>query len=168
MSFVGDIVLANVHFKLSGGSKEKHFLLVFFILVLLDVIFPGWRVDRSRLRDIMNQERGDFVASYEPLVHDVSVSIKHWRYIIKHLGKVCMRHIVRPTPVIRGAVRCVCWRSSVPVVCTICMFIGSLGSLLLCVLHLASRWPWHHTCMHPGARDAIGFGGFDVGLRASM
>jgi hypothetical protein len=54
VAFVGDIVLANIHFKL------------------------GWRVDRTRLRDVMNRERGDFVASYEPLVHDVSVSIKHF------------------------------------------------------------------------------------------
>ena len=48
--FVGDIVLANIHYKL------------------------GWRVDRLRLRDVMNQECRDFVASYEPLVNDVSVS----------------------------------------------------------------------------------------------
>lgn len=54
VAFVGDIVLANVHFKL------------------------GWRVDRNRLRDVMNQDRGAFVASYEPLVRDVSVSIKHF------------------------------------------------------------------------------------------
>ena len=51
--FVGDIVLANMHFKL------------------------GFRVDRVRLRDTMNEQRGPFVASFEPLVHDVSVSIKH-------------------------------------------------------------------------------------------
>lgn len=51
--FVGDVVLANVHFKL------------------------GWRIDRLRLRDVMNTERSKFVASYEPLVKDVSVSIKH-------------------------------------------------------------------------------------------
>lgn len=55
VAFVGDIVLANVHFHL------------------------GWRIDRTRLRDVMNGvARGDFVASYEPLVHDVSVSIKHF------------------------------------------------------------------------------------------
>lgn len=35
-------------------------------------------MDRTRLRDVMNLERGEFVASYEPLVHDVSVSIKHF------------------------------------------------------------------------------------------
>lgn len=52
-AFVGDIVLANVHFKL------------------------GWRVDRISLRNVVNS--GTFegcVASYEPLVHDVSVSVK--------------------------------------------------------------------------------------------
>lgn len=52
-AFVGDIVLANVHFKL------------------------GWRVDRIRLRDVVNRGAiGGCVASYEPLVHDVSVSVK--------------------------------------------------------------------------------------------
>jgi hypothetical protein len=55
IAFVGDIVLANVHFKL------------------------GRRIDRIRLRDAINRstERRGFVASYEPLVRDVSVSIKH-------------------------------------------------------------------------------------------
>ena len=51
--FVGDIVLANVHFRL------------------------GFRVDRVRLRDRINAERGAFIASFEPLVRDVSVSLKH-------------------------------------------------------------------------------------------
>lgn len=60
-AFVGDIVLANVHFKL------------------------GWRVDRGRLRDVTNNEyatakKTAFVASYEPLVNDVSVSIKVWAH----------------------------------------------------------------------------------------
>jgi hypothetical protein len=52
--FVGDVVLANVHFKL------------------------GWRVDRARLRDALNRQSKQFIASYEPLVRDVSVSIKHY------------------------------------------------------------------------------------------
>ena len=47
VTFVGDIVLANIHYKL------------------------GWRVDRLRLRDVMNEVCRDFVASYEPLVRDV-------------------------------------------------------------------------------------------------
>ena len=51
--FVGDIVLANMYFKL------------------------GFRLDRVRLRDRVNEERGPFIASYEPLVRDVSVSLKH-------------------------------------------------------------------------------------------
>jgi hypothetical protein len=51
--FVGDVVLANVHFKLN------------------------FRLDRAKLRDIINAERGPFIASYEPLVRDVSVSLKH-------------------------------------------------------------------------------------------
>jgi hypothetical protein len=51
--FVGDIVLANVHFRLD------------------------FRLDRNRLRDVINRERGCFIASYEPLVRDVSVSLKH-------------------------------------------------------------------------------------------
>lgn len=61
VAFVGDIVLANIHFKL------------------------GWRVDRTRLRDVMNQDQGVFVASYEPLVRDVSVSIKAWGAESAHL-----------------------------------------------------------------------------------
>jgi hypothetical protein len=52
--FVGDIVLANVHFKL------------------------GWRVDRARLRDVLNRQSKQFIASYEPLIRDVSVSVKHY------------------------------------------------------------------------------------------
>ena len=51
--FVGDVVLANVHFRLN------------------------YRVDRARLRDRVNAERGPFIASYEPLVRDVSVSLKY-------------------------------------------------------------------------------------------
>ena len=51
--FVGDVVLANVHFKLN------------------------FRLDRAKLRDTINAERGPFIASYEPLVRDVSVSLKH-------------------------------------------------------------------------------------------
>ena len=53
--FVGDVVLANVHFRLN------------------------FRLDRLRLRDCVNSEMrgGPFIASYEPLVRDVSVSIKH-------------------------------------------------------------------------------------------
>lgn len=51
--FVGDVVLANVHFRLNC------------------------RLDRCRLRDAINAERGPFIASYEPLVRDVSVSVKH-------------------------------------------------------------------------------------------
>ena len=51
--FVGDVVLANVHFRLNC------------------------RLDRGRLRDAINAECGPFIASYEPLVHDVSVSVKH-------------------------------------------------------------------------------------------
>ena len=51
--FVGDIVLANVHFRLD------------------------FRVDRARLRDCVNADRGPFIASYEPLVRDVSVSLKY-------------------------------------------------------------------------------------------
>jgi hypothetical protein len=52
--FVGDIVLANVHFKL------------------------GWRVDRTKLRDVLNTQSTQFIASYEPFIRDVSVSIKHY------------------------------------------------------------------------------------------
>lgn len=38
----------------------------------------------------MNLERGDFVASYEPLVHDVSVSIKHFEDApLPNDGAVC-------------------------------------------------------------------------------
>lgn len=51
--FVGDVVLANVHFKLN------------------------FRLDRTRLRDAVNAERGSFIASYEPLMRDVSVSLKY-------------------------------------------------------------------------------------------
>jgi hypothetical protein len=53
--FVGDVVLANVHFRLN------------------------FRLDRLRLRDCVNGDMcgGPFIASYEPLVRDVSVSIKH-------------------------------------------------------------------------------------------
>ena len=51
--FVGDVVLANVHFRLNC------------------------RLDRVRLRDAINASRGPFIASYEPLVRDVSVSVKH-------------------------------------------------------------------------------------------
>ena len=51
--FVGDVVLANVHFRLN------------------------FRVDRSKLRDRIIAERGAFIASYEPLVRDVSVSLKY-------------------------------------------------------------------------------------------
>ena len=51
--FTGDVVLANVHFKLN------------------------FRLDRAKLRDRINMERGPFLASYEPLVRDVSVSLKH-------------------------------------------------------------------------------------------
>lgn len=50
--FVGDVVLANVHFKMN------------------------MRLDRAKLRDRVNSERGPFLASYEPLVRDVSVSMK--------------------------------------------------------------------------------------------
>ena len=50
---VGDIVLSNVHFKLN------------------------FRVDRLRLRDKVNEQRAAFVASYEPLIRDVSVSLKY-------------------------------------------------------------------------------------------
>ena len=50
--FVGDVVLANVHFRMN------------------------LRLDRGRLRDRVNQERGPFLASYEPLVRHVSVSLK--------------------------------------------------------------------------------------------
>lgn len=45
--------------------------------VHLPPIKLGWRIDRNRLRDIVNTETGCFVASYEPAVNDVSVSIKH-------------------------------------------------------------------------------------------
>lgn len=51
--FVGDVVLANVHFKMS------------------------FRLDRAKLRDRVNAERTAFIASYEPLVRDVSVSLKY-------------------------------------------------------------------------------------------
>jgi hypothetical protein len=51
--FVGDVVLANVHFKLN------------------------FRLDRTRLRDRINAERGAFIAAYEPLMRDVSVSLKY-------------------------------------------------------------------------------------------
>jgi hypothetical protein len=34
-------------------------------------------LDRTRLRDVVNAERGPFIASYEPLVRDVSVSLKY-------------------------------------------------------------------------------------------
>jgi hypothetical protein len=50
---VGDVVLANVHFKMS------------------------FRLDRARLRDKVNSERSAFIASHEPLVRDVSVSMKY-------------------------------------------------------------------------------------------
>ena len=63
---MGDVVLANVHFARGTrhGSRPGAKL--------------GWRVDRLRLRDVMNEQCRTFVASYEPLVHDVSVSIKHF------------------------------------------------------------------------------------------
>ena len=51
--FVGDVVLANVYFRL------------------------GFKLDRGRLRDAVNDRSGGmFLASYEPLVRDVSVNIK--------------------------------------------------------------------------------------------
>lgn len=51
--FVGDVVLANVYFRL------------------------GFKLDRGRLRDAVNDRSGGmFIASYEPLVRDVSVNIK--------------------------------------------------------------------------------------------
>ena len=52
--FVGDIVLANVHFQV------------------------GWRIDRQKLRNDLNRQQGDmFLATYEPLLKDVSVTVKH-------------------------------------------------------------------------------------------
>lgn len=54
--FVGDVVLANVHFKMS------------------------FRLDRAKLRDRVNAERSSFIASYEPLVRDVSVSLKYMNH----------------------------------------------------------------------------------------
>lgn len=37
----------------------------------------SFRLDRARLRDKVNSERTAFIASYEPLVRDVSVSMKY-------------------------------------------------------------------------------------------
>lgn len=48
VTFVGDTVLANIHYKI------------------------GWKIDRPMLRDTMNDKCGDFVASFEPLIRDVS------------------------------------------------------------------------------------------------
>ncbi len=53
VGFVGDVVLANVYFRL------------------------GFKLDRGKLRDAVNDQSGGmFLASYEPLVRDVSVNIK--------------------------------------------------------------------------------------------
>ena len=53
--FLGDVVLANVHFHI------------------------GWSINQQRLRDLMNSNNSTrgFVAIYEPMLEDVSVTIKY-------------------------------------------------------------------------------------------
>lgn len=64
--YVGDIVLANVHFHI------------------------GWPVNRELLRDSINmkQGKGIGVATYEPMLRDVSVTVKYMDNVTPNQGHV--------------------------------------------------------------------------------